>query len=355
MVRNMPRPLRSLTLAVALAGTVWAADTAWAEEGLVRHVPPAGAQAGTPLELGADVAPTTSTLTLHYRTRGTTGEFAKIDLQRTGDTRWIVVVPAVGVVAPGLDYYLTAGDATVFASPEWPHTIEVTVPDAIDRRAHDLVRNLGRRSRIHTSGEWVNFGTRTVDDVKLVDRYYRIDADFAYRLWAYPLEELRVGYTRLVGDTAAPMCPSSTPCTAEAGYKVAGWFELGVAPVEGLRLDLRAAVMATAAGFAVGGRIESRLGPLDGSHVAIGLEYMADVGAAGYFRLGWGTVPGLPMAATVEITNLPATASATGVRLYYDLAHEVGGGVRVGVRVGYAARNQLVAGFTGGTNLTVDF
>ncbi len=113
--------------------------------------------------------------------------------------------------------------------------------------------------------------------------------------------------------------------------------------------------MATAEGFAVGGRIEARLGERDGNHVATGIEYMADVGTAGYFRLGWGTVPTVPMAATVEITNMPLNTGATGVRLIYDAAREVGGGVRIGLRVGYAARTQQVAGFTGGANVTVDF
>ena len=184
------------------------------------------------------------------------------------------------------------------------------------------------------------------------------DADFTYRLWAYPLEELRVGYTRLLGTTRvadSTMCGGQPACEADAGFKVAGWFELGLAAVEGFHLDLRAAVMATAEGFAVGGRVEGRLGTRDASHVAVGVDYMADVGVAGFFRLGWGTVPGLPMAATVEVTNLPLIDRDTGVRLYYDITREVGGGVRIGGRVGYAARTQLVAGFTGGGNVSVDF
>jgi len=340
---------RAITIAAIVAGV----GTAHAET-LVRHVPPATALAETSVELVAEAPATSPTLTVHYRTQGAT-TFVTAELVRQGDTRWIAVVPATAVVAPGLQYYLTAGDTPVFASPDWPHTTPVIVSDATDRRDRDTLRVAGRRSRIHTSAEYVDYGTRKVGGVDLVDRYYRIDADFAYRLWAYPLEMLRVGYTRLVGDTASPMCPDTSPCTEEAGYKVAGWFELGLAPIEGLHLDTRVAVMATAEGFAVGGRGEARVGMIDASHVALGVEYMADVGVAGYFRLGWGTVPSVPMAATVEITNVPLTGRDTGVRLYYDIAHDFDHGVRFGVRVGYAARTQLVAGFTGGTNLTVDF
>jgi hypothetical protein len=319
----------------------------------VRHVPPASVVAATAVELVAEAASSSPTMTVHYRTVGA-AEFATTELVRQHDRHWVAVVPAGAVISPGLEYYLDAGGTPVFASPASPHVTLVASTASDDRRERDQARSGGRRSRIRTSAEFVNYGTRTVGETRLVDRYYRIDADFAYRLWAYPLEELRVGYTRLVGDTEAIICEMS-PCTAEAGFKVAGWFELGLAPVEGVRLDARAMVMATAEGFAVGGRGEARLGMLDASHVAVGIEHMADVGVSGYFRLGWGTVPRLPMAATVEVTNLPATNRDTGVRLYYDLGRELGGGVRVGARFGYAARTQSVAGFTGGGNVTIDF
>jgi hypothetical protein len=161
----------------------------------------------------------------------------------------------------------------------------------------------------------------------------------------------------MIGETfAAPdqMCPTAEPCAKQAGVK-AGWFELGLAAVEGVRLDARMIAMATAQGFAVGGRGEARLGAREASHVAIGAEYLADVGSNGFFRLGWGTVPKLPMSATVEITNLPADHRDTGVRLYYDVGIEASPGFRLGVRVGYAARNQSVAGFTGGAGAAVEF
>jgi hypothetical protein len=82
---------------------------------------------------------------------------------------------------------------------------------------------------------------------------------------------------------------------------------------------------------------------------------MADVGSSGYFRLGWGTVPDVPMSATVEVTDMPDSQRPTGVRLYYDIARSVGHGVRLGLRVGYAARVQSVAGFTSGANAMLDF
>lgn len=321
----------------------------------VRHVPPANVTAGDNLELEAEAPPATPTLVAHYRTAGM-GAFATMELVRRDDAHWVAVIPGPQVIAPGIEYYIDAGGAPVFATPQWPHTLAVNSSETAERRMRDLSRIANHRSRVHTSGEWVDYGTRTVSGTKLVDRYYRLDADFAYRLLAYPLEEFRVGFTRLLGDTeTTDAMECALPCTAQAGYRVGGWFELGLAPIEGLRLDGRLLVMATQAGFKVGGRIEGRLGVLDASHVAIGFDSMADVGVDGYFRLGWGTVPGLPMAATVEITNMPDNDRSTGVRLYYDIARAVAPNVRLGLRVGYAARNQTVAGFTSGANATVDF
>jgi hypothetical protein len=293
-------------------------------------------------------------MTAHVRTSGE-AQFRTIELVRKDDAHWVAVVPAVAVAAPGLDYYLDAGGQPVFATAGWPHTIPVRIADESARKQRDLERAASRRSRIHTMGEWVEFGTRR----GLVDHYYRFDADFSYKLLAYPLEEIRVGYTRVLGTTEQAdqsMCPTSTtPCTAAAGFRVGGWFELGLAAIEGIRFDGRMMVIATAVGFAIGGRAEAHLGLLDSTHVAVGVESLADAGTDGYFRLGWGTVPKVPMSATVEITNVPASTRPTGVRLYYDVAHEIGYGIRLGLRVGYAARTQSVAGFTGGAAASVDF
>jgi len=340
-----------MKLAVICLVLPLAVGTAAAET--MRHVPPAEAEAGTAIELVAEASATTPTLVAHVRTSGAT-TFAPIELVRRDELHWIAIVPATSVVPPGLEYFIDAGGAPVFASPESPHTVSVRLTDEAERKGRDMLRSNARRSRIHVMGEWVDYGTRTMGTQQLPDHYYRLDGDFAYRLWAYPLEELRVGYTRLIGETASTACPTGST-TCEAGFKVGGWFELGLAPIEGIRFDGRMMVMATGNGFGIGGRGEARLGERDASHVAIGVESIQDIGTSGFFRLGWGTVPTFPMTATVEITNLPAPDRSTGVRLYYDLAHDFGQGVRVGVRVGYAARVQTVAGFTGGLGATVDF
>jgi hypothetical protein len=334
------------TLIIVCASTLTALAGA-----LVRHVPPAGAEAGSALELVAEAPASTPTLIAHVRTTGA-ATWTSLELVRRDEAHWVAVVPASQVERPGLDYYLDAGSEHVFATPQWPHTLTVYASSEEDRRVRDVARSANRRSRVDLSSEWVDYGRPRVNGMALADHYYRVDGDFSYRLWAYPLEELHVGFTRLIGDTQRS-CPGGDPCTGEAGL-IAGWFELGLAPVEGVRFDGRAIVMATQDGFDVGARAEGRLGSLEGSHIALGVEYLGAVGTSAYFRLGWATVPRLPMAATVEVTNLPSADRPYGVRLYYDLAREVAG-LRLGVRAGYAARVETVAGFTGGAIATVEF
>ena len=122
-----------------------------------------------------------------------------------------------------------------------------------------------------------------------------------------------------------------------------------------MRLDARVMVMATQDGFASVAAARRGSATREASHVAVGVEYLADVGTYGFFRLGWGTVP-QPADVGDRRGHEPAGVDReTGVRLYYDVAREVAPGVRLGVRVGYAARNQSVAGFTGGAGATVEF
>lgn len=351
-----PRPT------VAAAGAVSADDEVRA---VGRHTPPAEAAAGAAIELVADVPGPGAAPVLHYRPVGA-ATWSVFELTRGDADRWIATIPAAATASRGVEYYIDrpagpAGAPTsepVFASAHAPHAIAIRADGEARRRAEDLGRVGGKRSRVRITGEWVDYGKPSGSDpgAALPDRYYRIDADFAYRLLAYPLEEIRVGYTRLIGRTA--ICDAATPpvCTdTEAGFKVGGWFELGLGPLPGIRLDARLLLLATAEGFALGGRGELRVGNGDATHAAVGGEYAADVGATGFFRLGWDTVPRVPMAATVEVGNLPSTERDTGVRLIYDAFVPVMAGVRASLRAGYAARSQRVGGFTAGAGVTFDF
>lgn len=344
----------------------------------VRHLPPAEATAGGDLVLSADLARASErVLVVRYRPLGTTS-WTELAFARAGDRTWEARIPAAAVAPPGLEYFLvttapaaTAGaeavagaDVDELGSAADPIRVAIQDSPRALRRARDLARARGRLIRLHSAAEYVDYGTRTDGMASVHDRYYRVDADIHYRLLKYPLEEISAGYVRLEGVVPnaprglPPACQSDTDsdaCAFDAGYKVGGWFGLGLAPVEGVRLDLRGMFMANQEGAAFGARTELRVGVADANHLALGLEYQEQVGTAGYFRLGWLATRQLPMAVTVDVTNLPARLRATGVRLLYDLFYPMPSGLRLGARVGYAARDQGIGGPSLGLSGSYDF
>jgi hypothetical protein len=355
--------MRTIVLSIVFCAI---ATRAHAGAAVVRHVPPAEAIAGVAIQLTAEIADAEeSTLTVRYRAPAPTlgaapGPWQSAPFTRTAGRAWIAEIPAAAVLPPGVEYFLVDGEEPAMGSPSWPVEVAVHRAEEVERTDRDLARADGRRSRVRLSAEYVDYGARTIGGMRVADHYDRVDADFSYRLLAYPLEELRFGYTRLVGTTPEtalddPSGCSTPACAREAGFKVAGWFELGFGLAEGVRLDGRGIVAATQGGFALGTRVELRLGDRDLTHVAAGLEYLADVGATGYFRLGWATVPGAPMATTVEVTNVPSSERATGLRLLYDISHPFPNGLRLGARVGYAARDEGTGGVCGGIAASLDF
>jgi hypothetical protein len=190
-------------------------SAAYAER--VRHVPTAEANANADLELVAVAPSTVPKLVLHYRTAGTQ-QFADQELVKKDEQSWVAVVPAAKVAPPGLEYYLDAGGQPVFASATAPHVTRIATTENAYRRLRDENRAKNRRSRFHTSFEWVDYGKTGASELK--DSYYRIDADFSYRLWAYPLDTLRVGYTRLIGDkySETGCTGGALECNADAGF-----------------------------------------------------------------------------------------------------------------------------------------
>ncbi len=367
------RLVRRAALTAATALALAALTPAAASAGGVRHLPPAEATAGEVLALTVEVARASErTLYLRYRPVGAVS-WSTLEFARTDDDGWVAKVPAAQVAPPGIEYFIASSEkdgpeATEFASPAAPHRVGVLATSVELRRDRDLARVKQRRSRVHVAAEYVSYGDRqrptAGGEVSIADHYYRVDAAFSYRLLTYPLEEIRFGYTRLEGTVPnsprelAEVCASDAEdegCRLAAGFKVGGWFELGLAPIEGVRFDARGMFTANQKGFAVGARGELRTGLRDGNHVAIGAEYMADVGTTGFFRLGWDTVPMVAMAATVEVTDMPASVRATGVRLLYDAFVPLSNGLRLGARIGYAARDQRIGGPTAGLGASFDF
>jgi hypothetical protein len=334
----------------------------------VRHVPPSQAEPAEPLKLTAFVdRGWESSFEIRYRPQGS-AEWKSAAFTRQDQATYVATIPAQEIAPPGLEYFIVSTDeaqATHFASSERPHRVNVFRSPKEVRRVEQLARHDFRRAQIRLAGEWVDYGSYDHGDDRLLpDRYYRIDADVGYRVLSLPLKTLRFGYTHLLGEVPRPgvseefLCPAGQTveeCSSQVGFKGGGWFELGFLITEGVELDARGMVMATQTGFNVGGRAELRIGDSLGTHLGLGAEHIADVGSAGLVRLAWGTVPGVPMAATVEVSNFPASERPTAVRLVYDIARPFSNGFRIGARVGYQARSQQIGGATLGLNTALEF
>ena len=267
--------------------------TATAHAQAVRHVPPADADAGTALELVAEAAADDADARRALPHRAAPSVFADARARPQGRRDWVAVVPAAAV-ARARHRLLPRPPATqpVFASAEWPHTIAVYAAPEAERRTRDASRARGRARAFTRMGEWVDYGTRSTGRRHASDR--------SATTGSTPTSRTGCGRIRSRSCASATRACSATrgrrhervTSSRPASRSVAGSSSASP-PSRAFALDGRMMVMATQTGFAVGGRGEARLGVRDASHVALGVEYLADVGTNGFFRLGWGTVPQL--------------------------------------------------------------
>ena len=356
------------TLALLCAWSIADADNAQAQEvGSVRHIPTAESPPLQPLAIVATVSRGwESNLELRFRPPGSVS-WQAITFARRDSTTYVATIPAEAVTPPGIEYFITTtGDdpQTRFASSEMPHRVNVFRSEKEVRRRKHLARHGNRRAKVRVAGEFVNYGTREFAGVRVPDQYMRFDGEIGYRMLNFPLKTLSFGYTYLVGETPLGIrgddgqCRGQTPddmCPVEGGFRTSGWFQLRFLLTDGIEIDGRGIVMATPQGFNMGVRAELRIGEATGTHLGVGTEILPDVGTSGHVRLGWGTVPGLPMAATVEVTDFPAPHRAAAVRLMYDVSRPFSNGFRIGGRFGYQARDQQVGGLSVGFHSSLEF
>lgn len=349
--------------AITLLGLLGIAATAGvaaaADKPSVYHVPIAEAVTGSELVIVADVARGWSdTLQLRYRLTGAAA-WHTAEFERTSDTRYRAAIPGDELAPPSLEYYIASPGHDHFASAAHPHPVQVNLPDKEVLINSELERIDNRRARLRAAAELVDFGSRQINGETVEDQYYRLEVDFTYRVLSLPLRAFRLGFTQMLGDTPATRlgdgsCPDNQ-CSIDAGFRVGGFAELQWRLADQVGFDSRVLIQATQTGFGFGGRGELRFGEETGSHFAVGGEAITDVGSNVFVRLGWATVPRFPMAATIALTDYPSSHRAHGVRLIYDIAYELGYGVRAGARVGYQARDEGIGGLSSGVNATLEF
>ena len=322
----------------------------------VQHVPPAQVPAGTELVLRAQVAPVwrLGTLVVHHRVAGQT-DWRDTAFELSAEGTHAAVIPVPAEQRQPLEYYLTARDTdgveTVrFASADAPHAVLVEVPSYTLEREAQLEATGHRRSRVSAFAEFVNYGTTTLEGTRYADRYYRLEADYLYRLYTPAggvyIDSIRIG----VGHLRASTPPFEVPVFAGAAQPQVrpgldyGFSEVDVGFHPNFGLGLKLVLGGNASGFAAGVGGKVRIGRPQGARGELEGEYVGGLGGSATFRLAWDTVPRFPMSAAVQVTNVPS--GPVGVRLLYRADYQVSDALLIGVQAGYQARTSLGGGPT---------
>lgn len=297
-------------------------------------------------------------VTVRYRPLGAEGPVREVRAARYPGG-WAAEVPAEELPRPGIGYWVVArtdeGEEPVFASAEAPHPAHLREPNEVSYERAALERRGGRRSRAAVSGEYVQLGTRAVIETdgtrrNLDEHYYSLEASYAYSFFLV-VEEIRFALGRLRGnvvDTDMPGGPEDTRGldygTATIMWKAHDWVRFRTGVLFGF----------SHRGFEVGGAGDIVIGDHEGTSLTLGADGVTTLGVTGRARLGWLTVPRLPMGATVEITNWPVGDEA-GLRLLFDAAYQLYPGAHLRVEAGYRGWNSTTGGVSLGGELALAF
>ena len=277
---------------------------------------------------------------------------------------WIAEIRDAELAPPGIVYWVVRRDPgegdprarehAVFASAAEPHDVVVydSEVDAYARRM--LERREGRRYRAGASFEYVSLGKRTLPAGVSGPRaasYWRTAASFGYSFFGvvdairFELGVLR-GEQQVVGFDA-------TPTTQAIGFNW-GSGELLFRVHELVRIRSRLIFGVSQEGFELGGALGVVIGDPDGTSLELGGEGVTGLGVTGRLRLGWATVPRVPMGATIELTTFPID-DAAGVRLLFDAAYEIYPGALIRVTGGYRGWTSVAGGPSLAADLVIAF
>lgn len=357
-------------LAVLLAAVEPAPEAVVPEEAPleVRHVPVAEGPVGEDLTLKARVKQAFSLahLTAHYRAAGEQS-YRAVPFEKGASGDYEAVIPGSAVQRPAVEYYVASRDtkgAEVdrFASAAAPHPVVVQA-DASTLSRDALVELYGRRrSRASLSGEFVNYGARTVTGgTQFPDWYYRAEGDYLYRTLTplgehFRVDSIRIGVGTMRSNSppltaliAAPLVASAAQVRSGIDY---GFTEVETSFAPAFGISAKLLLGGNADGFSAGFGLHARIGTPRGARVELGGETISGIGSTADFKLAWDTVPRVPMSATLVVTDVPSASTASGqslpvgVRVLYRADWEITDAVAVGAQVGYQARAAVGGGLS---------
>jgi hypothetical protein len=272
---------------------------------------------------------------LYYR-RAEETVYRFVPMQPYGDTAMVGTLPADAVQAPGVDWYVAVQDSegeehrTTSMQTPWP--LKVDSPH-------------GERGDGRTVSE-LAFGYDYADFYYLrgIDRFHVTRLDYLHRLFG-PLYSVRLGFGRYVGTGGLTETIDDTQGNGVDEALVQLGFEYGYTALEfhpddilGLTVEGMVGVMPDGLGYGVEGLL--RVGPEQGANLLVGVGTIKDIGTSYSVRMHWTTVPRVPMAASVVVTDEPSSEDSDwGVRFAYSPRFELARWLAIEATVGYQLRN----------------
>ncbi len=309
------------------------------------------AHAAVPVVLSSPTPDRIASATLFYRRTGEES-YRYTAFAPLGDAALGATIPAAAVLSPGMEWFVELRDdgdhvGPVGGTPLQPVQLGVrTVPEAPP---------IVNRSQARVFAEYVDFYAGSG-----ADHYTHAEADFLYRLGVPVLYSMRLGagtYRGMGGPTAeldALGLENAERASIPVGYNF-GYTELEFQLAPWLGLIGRGLLGIDNAGMAGGAEGRLRLGREEGTSLDAGAARVGRIGTRYALSLAWRSVPRVPMAASIEVTDFPGVARADGssiedygVRLIYDARYQLSDHLELGGRVGWALRNINHAGPSGG-------
>lgn len=281
---------------------------------------------------------------LHYRA-GDAPTYQRQLLTREGRQYLRGAIPGDATVAPGVEYFVEAVDASGEAGIAIAATTIAVEPVGLA----DRFEPQRRRTRLSLVATYLDFATFDRRDGDYTDRLTQLEADVTYRIDGR-LAGLSAGIGILDGEGgfADPTPALPTPHTGfQYGYAEA---EVAVSQRIGVAGRLIAGVDQTSLELGAEGRL--RIGEVDGTSLHLTASQIASIGYLTQVRLQVDPFGAVPLGFSVGVTDRPAQGDLA-VRLGVDAGLRTLSWIEPVVRVSYQGRTVEHSGL--GAGLGVNF
>lgn len=280
---------------------------------------------------------------------------------RRSATGYVANAPAACAQPPGFRYWAVLvgaqGEEPLFASPEAPHEVRVTLPRERELELTALRAHAYKRSRVMLAAEGVSFGDqqRVADGPVVHDRYYRLETGYGYSFFAF-IEDIALTLVRVRAEGATPepeLQPEPSAEVREPGVDY-GRASVTLRITDFVRTRSSLLLGASQDGFESGFSGELVLGDPMSEHLLLGGETLSTLGTTGFLGLGFNATSSIPMGARVEVTDFPLGRDAA-VRLLYEIGYRFTPVTELRLRGGYQGRTSVGGGLSLGAAFQYGF